>query len=195
MDRIVSRRKKRKHERAVCCQCKQLEHLCSCCIDRPSGLTIATRAEIKDVLARCRACDGALSACDIEVLVRAYFSGFMTGDTSLYQLFLSPDFVTRPEFPGIPRGPEALVIIVQDARAFLPNITFTIEELIICGNKASTRSTVRGTASDGVSFVFATGDFFTFKDCQISENFAFVAELPSSTEVTTARASGRRGRF
>lgn len=174
---------------------------CLCCIDRPTGQPNVTRAEIEAVLARCRTCNGVLSAADLATLVRAYFTPFNTSDTSIYELFISPDFVTRPEIPDLPPGPEGLAIIVEEAHIFLPDFNITIDQLVVCGDTAASRSTITGTAPDGVSFVFAAADFFTFRNCQITDNFALVNEL-SATEpellaaaLTTSSTRSRRGRF
>jgi steroid delta-isomerase-like uncharacterized protein len=89
--------------------------------------------------------DGTPAAGDVKSIVRAYYVPFNTGDTSGYDTILAEDFADHPRAPGQQPGREGLKSIIGYLRGVFPDLEVKNEDIIVAGDKAAVRSTLRGT--------------------------------------------------
>jgi steroid delta-isomerase-like uncharacterized protein len=94
---------------------------------------------------------------EIEAIVRAFYEPFNTGDVSAYDTILAEDWVDVPLGPGQEPGREGFKPIIGIYRGIFPDLSVTNEDIVIAGNKAAVRSTIRGTHSGDLFGIPATG--------------------------------------
>ena len=82
---------------------------------------------------------------DIEAIVRAFYEPFNTGDTSVYDTILAEDWVDIPLGQGQEPGREGFKPIITLFRGIFPDMQITNEDILIDGNRAAVRSTIRAT--------------------------------------------------
>ena len=82
---------------------------------------------------------------EIEAIVRSFYEPFNTGDTSVYDTILAEDWVDIPLGQGQEPGREGFKPIIELFRGVFPDMQITNEDILIDGNKAAVRSTIRGT--------------------------------------------------
>jgi steroid delta-isomerase-like uncharacterized protein len=88
---------------------------------------------------------GTPTAADIEVIVRSFYEPFNTGDTSVYDTVLSKNWADHPLSPGQQPGAAGFPPVVAMYRTVFPDLQVTNDDVIVCGEKATVRSTIRGT--------------------------------------------------
>lgn len=87
-----------------------------------------------------------------ETVIRRYFEElFNQGRLELIDELLHPDYVNHSPSPGVPAGREGLRVIVPALRRAFPDLTYTLEEVVVGAEAIATRTTMRGTHR---------GDFF-----------------------------------
>ncbi|MGH2617359.1 MAG: ester cyclase [Thermomicrobiales bacterium] len=96
------------------------------------------------------------AAADVESIVRAFYEPFNTGDTSVYDTVLAEDWVDTPLGQGQQPGREGFKPIIGIFRGVFPDLQLTTEDILVDGDKAAVRSTIRGT-HEGDFLVPATG--------------------------------------
>lgn len=67
------------------------------------------------------------------------------GNMAAVDELVAPDFVGYGPGRRVTRGPEELKQVVASVRAAFPDMTFTVEDEIVSGDKVVTRWTGRGT--------------------------------------------------
>jgi predicted ester cyclase len=82
---------------------------------------------------------------DIEAIVRAFYEPFNTGDTTVYDTILAEDWADVPLGPGQQPGRSGFVAIIDMFRGIFPDMQVTNDEVLVDGNRAAVRSTIRGT--------------------------------------------------
>lgn len=87
----------------------------------------------------------------ITVIHRYFAELFGQGKLELIDELLHPAYVNHSPSPGLPPGREGLRVVVPALRAAFPDLSYTIEELVVGADSVATRTTVRGTHR---------GDFF-----------------------------------
>jgi steroid delta-isomerase-like uncharacterized protein len=97
------------------------------------------------------------AARDVESIVRAYYKPYNTGDTSVYDTILAEDFADHPQAPGQRPGREGLKPIIGYLRGVFPDLELINEDVIISGDKAAVRSTLRGTQRGEILGIPPTG--------------------------------------
>ena len=98
------------------------------------------------------------TAGDVEAIVRAFYEPFNTGDVSVYDTILAEDWVDVPLGPGQEPGREGFKPIVAFFRGgVFPDLELTTEDVLVDGNKAAVRSTIRGTHQGDLFGIPATG--------------------------------------
>lgn len=78
-----------------------------------------------------------------EELVRQFYLPFNTGDVSIYDHILAPDWVDDPLSPGQQPGVEGFKAKVLEFRQNIPGYHVTNEEVLVAGNKVAVHSTVQ----------------------------------------------------
>jgi steroid delta-isomerase-like uncharacterized protein len=97
------------------------------------------------------------AAGDIEAIVRAFYEPFNTGDVSVYDTVLAEDWVDVPLGMGQQPGREGFKPIIGIYRGVFPDLQITNEDILIAGDKAAVRSTIRGTHQGDLLGIPATG--------------------------------------
>lgn len=81
-----------------------------------------------------------------KAVVRRFYEPFHTGDTSIYEKILSPEWVNHPAEPGAAPGP-AGAPPVGLYRQVLPDLASTTEAIVAESDLVAVRTTHRGTHS------------------------------------------------
>lgn len=89
-----------------------------------------------------------MSSEENKALVHRYLAMYDTGDTSVADDILAPDFVDHSH-PELPPGPEPVKRMVADLRAAFPDAQTTVEAMICEGDIVAFRFTLRGTHTGG----------------------------------------------
>jgi predicted ester cyclase len=123
------------------------------------------------------------AATDIEAIVRALYEPFNTGDTSVYDTVLAEDWVDTPLGQGQQPGREGFKPIIGIFRGVFPDLQLTIEDVLVAGDKAAVRSTIRATQQGELLGIPATGLPVEFMAIDIHhvENGQIVATWLSKT--------------
>jgi predicted ester cyclase len=88
------------------------------------------------------------------ILRRLYDEVINAGHLDVADELLDPDYVEHPE--GV-HGPGAFKARMQAFRQAFPDLQVTIDEVLVDGERASTRTTIRGTQTGDLMGIPATG--------------------------------------
>jgi steroid delta-isomerase-like uncharacterized protein len=86
-----------------------------------------------------------MPASDPAVIARRFNEPFNTGDTSLYDALLTPDWVDHPRAPGQPPGADGMRPVVADFRAAFPDLQVENDTVLVSGDVVTVRTVARGT--------------------------------------------------
>lgn len=119
------------------------------------------------------------SASDVEAIVRSFYELFNTGDTSVYETILAEDWVDTPLGPGQQPGRAGFPPVVTYFRSIFLDLQLTTEEMLVAGDKAAVRSTIRATHEGELFGIPGTGqpvefmaiDIHHLEDGQIVETW------------------------
>ena len=119
------------------------------------------------------------STSDAEAIVRSFYEPFNTGDTSVYETILAEDWVDTPLGPGQQPGRAGFPPVITYFRSIFPDLQLTTEEVIVSGDKAAVRSTIRATHQGELFGIPGTGqpiqfmaiDIHRLEDGQIVETW------------------------
>jgi predicted ester cyclase len=103
-------------------------------------------------LASARAQEATPAAADVESIVRSFYEPFNTGDTSVYDTILAEDWADHPLGMGQQPGRAGFPPVIEMFRAIFPDLHLENDDVIVCGDKATVRSTVTATHSGGDLF-------------------------------------------
>ena len=78
-------------------------------------------------------------------VVRRFYEPFRTGDTSIYDEVLAPEWIDVPLAPGQQQGPAGMAGQIAAFRHAMPDYNVTHVDLIVQGDKVAVRNTVSGT--------------------------------------------------
>jgi steroid delta-isomerase-like uncharacterized protein len=131
------------------------------------------------------------SSADAEATVRRFYEGLTTGDTSIADEVLAPDWEDIPLLPGMPDGREGYRRTVAFVRGAFPDLDVTIQDVVASGDRVAVRSVVRGThkaeflgvPATGRRVEFAAFDFHRLEAGRIAQswhledNFGLVNQL------------------
>ncbi|WP_405984087.1 ester cyclase [Streptomyces sp. NBC_00872] len=93
---------------------------------------------------------------DAEALVRRFYEPLSTGDTDLVDTVLGTDWEADPALHAGP-GHDGWKATVAYLRSVLGDLTFTIEDVVVAGDRVAVRSVTRGTHKGELLGVPATG--------------------------------------
>jgi ketosteroid isomerase-like protein len=101
---------------------------------------------------------------DAEAAVRQFYQALNTGDTSLLDDVLHPDWEDIPLPPGVPsRGREIYKPTIAWLRGVLAGFEITHEDIVVSGDRVAVRSVSRGTHSGEMLGIPATGHDVEFR--------------------------------
>ena len=128
-----------------------------------------------------------------EVVIRRYFGElFDHGKLDLVDELLHPDYVNHSASPGLPPGREGVRVVVAALRTAFPDLTYTIEDLVVGPDAVAARTTMRGThrgdffgmAPTGRSFEVAQMTIERFRDGQIIAHHRITDEAALTRQLT-----------
>jgi len=128
---------------------------------------------------------------DIEEAIRTFYEGMSTGETDFADELIANDYEDIPLMPGQAGGPDGFKNTVAYLRSVFPDLTMTVEDVIISGDRAAVRSTARGThrgeflgvPATGRQVEFAAFDFHHVVDGKfrtswhLEDNFNLLAQI------------------
>ena len=91
---------------------------------------------------------------DVEEVLHGIYEAINTGNVSLLEKFVAPDYVEHSE--GF-RGVEAFEQQITAFRAAFPDLHVTVEDLLTDGDRFASRTTVTGTHAGDLMGLPATG--------------------------------------
>jgi predicted ester cyclase len=127
--------------------------------------TIVTAALISPIATMTRgaiAQESTPAASDVEATVRAFYEPFNTGDTSVYDTILAEDWADHPLGPGQQPGRAGFPPVIEMFRGIFPDLQLTNDDVIVCGDKATVRSTIHGTQDGELFGIPPTGKALEF---------------------------------
>jgi steroid delta-isomerase-like uncharacterized protein len=80
-----------------------------------------------------------------EAFRRIIEDGFSKGNVDALDAVVAADLVEHQKVTGLPPGLEGLKAMIRGLRAVLPDLTLTIEDMMVDGDKVWARLTGRGT--------------------------------------------------
>jgi predicted ester cyclase len=98
----------------------------------------------------------AASMSEIQATVRRFYEALSIGEVSLVDRALAPEWEAIPDTTPVP-GAEGWKVLIVDLRRVFPDLTVTIEDVVVAGDRAAVRSITRGTHSGEFLGVSATG--------------------------------------
>jgi predicted ester cyclase len=96
------------------------------------------------------------STTDAETIVRRMYEPLTTGDTALVDEALTPDWEAVPPL-RTGSGPAGWKAAVEHLRTVFPDLTVTIEDVVVSGDLVAVRSVSRGTHTGELLGVAGTG--------------------------------------
>jgi steroid delta-isomerase-like uncharacterized protein len=102
------------------------------------------------------------------IMGRYYEEIWNQGRLEVCDQLIAPDYVNHSApLPGLPAGPGGLKQIVAAVRRAFPDLHYTIEDLVVGGEKAALRTTMRGTHQGAFLGVAPTGRQVEVQELQI----------------------------
>lgn len=101
--------------------------------------------------------------------IERYFSEiFNQGRVDLVDELLHPEYVNHsPGSPDQPRGRDGVKAVVQALRAAFPDLSYTVEDLVVGTDAVAVRTTMRGTHRGDFFGLPATGRTFAVEQMTI----------------------------
>lgn len=117
---------------------------------------------------------------DVETTVRRFYEALISGDVTLADEVLAPDWEQIPLPPHTSEGPEGYKELIVFLRAVFPDIEVMIEDVVVSGDRAAVRTLARGTHTAPVLGIPATGrqvefrafDFHRLEEGRIAQTWA-----------------------
>jgi predicted ester cyclase len=110
---------------------------------------------------------------NVEALHQVIERGFGGGDLSVADEFAG-DTTVEHEYaaPDVRSGVHLLKAMIKEAREYMPDLTMTVEDMVVDGDKVWARSVGRGTdARTGQAVTFTVFDLCRFTDGRIVEHW------------------------
>ena len=80
-----------------------------------------------------------------ELAHRIFEEAVNQGHTDVIHQVYAEDFIDHAPGPGQAAGPDGIVNVVNQYRAAIPDLTITVEDVIVADDRVVTRETWRGT--------------------------------------------------
>lgn len=99
---------------------------------------------------------------EIEKLVHRLFEEALNrGALHVIQELYAPNFIDHSPGPGQAPGPEGIIEVVKQYRAAIPDLTVTVEDILVAGERVVTRETWSGTHRNALADVLPSHTSFT----------------------------------
>lgn len=121
------------------------------------------------------------------------------GKFELVDELFTPDFVQHTPQPGVPPTREGLKETLKAIKAAFPDIRYTVEDAIACGDQVVHRLSVTGTMKGDFMGIPATGKQATWTeihiargvDGRLTEHWGIVDQLGMLVQLGVVPAPGR----
>jgi predicted ester cyclase len=121
------------------------------------------------------------------------------GKFELVDELFTPDFVQHTPQPGVPPTREGLKETLKALKAAFPDIRYTVEDAIACGDQVVHRLSVTGTMKGDFMGIPATGKQATWTeihiargvDGRLTEHWGIVDQLGMLVQLGVVPAPGR----
>jgi predicted ester cyclase len=90
-----------------------------------------------------------------------------TGNFALLDELLAPEFVDHSPLPGVPPTRDGLKQTAMALRTAFPNVRYSIDDAIMCGDQVVHRLTATGTMTGDLNGIAATGKRATWTEIHI----------------------------
>jgi predicted ester cyclase len=127
--------------------------------------------------------------------VRAFYDFWNTGDETLLQQAVAPNFTDHTLPPGRPQGPEGPAFASRRFRAAVPDLKVTVEKMIVAGDYVTVHMNFTGhftgrfgqTQGKGQSVPFIATDLVKIENGRITDNWHIEDNLTLLQEMGVAK--------
>jgi predicted ester cyclase len=110
--------------------------------------------------------------------IRAFYDFWNTGDETLLQEAIAPNFIDHTLPPGRPQGPQGLAFASRRFRAAVPDLKVTVEKMIVAGDYVTVHMNFTGhftgrfgqTQGKGQPVPFIATDLVKIENGRITDN-------------------------
>jgi predicted ester cyclase len=127
--------------------------------------------------------------------VRAFYDFWNTGDETLLQQAVAPNFTDHTLPPGRPQGPEGPAVASRRFRAAVPDLMVTVEKMIVAGDYVTVHMNFTGhftgrfgqTQGKGQPVPFSATDLVKIENGRITDNWHIEDNLTLLQEMGVAK--------
>jgi predicted ester cyclase len=128
--------------------------------------------------------------------VRAFYDFWDTGDDAYLRQAIAKDFIDRTLPPGRPQGPEGPAFASRQFRAAVPDLTVTVEKMIVAGDYVTVHMRFTGhftgtfgqAQGKGQPIAFTATDLVKIRNGRITDNWHIEDNLTLLQEMGVAKA-------
>ena len=127
-----------------------------------------------------------MTTADLKTLTRRFYDDVIVGgNLDLIDELVHDEFVEHEEFPGLPPGKESIRFFVTTMREAFPDLTTTIEDIIVEDKKVVSRLRFSGTHRGEFGGIPPTGkkidvqaiDILAYRDGKLIEHWGVTDQM------------------
>ena len=127
-----------------------------------------------------------MTTADLKTLTRRFYDDVIVGgNLDLIDELVHDEFVEHEEFPGLPPGKESIRFFVTTMREAFPDLTTTVEDIIVEDNKVVSRLRFSGTHRGEFGGIPPTGkkidvqaiDILAYRDGKLIEHWGVTDQM------------------
>ena len=127
-----------------------------------------------------------MTTADLKTLTRRFYDDVLVGgNLDLIDELVHDEFVEHEEFPGLPPGKESIRFFVTTMREAFPDLTTTVEDIIVEDNKVVSRLRFSGTHRGEFGGIPPTGkkidvqaiDIVAYRDGKLIEHWGVTDQM------------------
>lgn len=127
-----------------------------------------------------------MTTADLKTLTRRFYDDVIVGgNLDLIDELVHDEFVEHEEFPGLPPGKESIRFFVTTMREAFPDLTTTIEDIIVEDKKVVSRFRFSGTHRGEFGGIPPTGkkidvqaiDILAYRDGKLIEHWGVTDQM------------------
>ena len=127
-----------------------------------------------------------MTTADLKTLTRRFYDDVIVGgNLDLIDELVHDEFVEHEEFPGLPPGKESIRFFVTTMREAFPDLTTTIEDIIVEDKKVVSRFRFSGTHRGEFGGIPPTGkkidvqaiDILAYRDGKLIEHWGLTDQM------------------
>jgi predicted ester cyclase len=127
--------------------------------------------------------------------VRAFYDFWNTGDETLLNEAIAPNFIDHTLPAGRPQGPQGPAFASRRFRAAVPDLEVTVEKMIVAGDYVTVHMSFTGhftgkfgqTQGKGQAVPFIATDLIKIEKCRITDNWHIEDNLTLLQEMGVAK--------